>query len=120
MTESKLHRTIKNGVAQALLQDGFNVKTEYAGIKDEGRIDVYAEKPDGELVKVEVVKTHVPNWLLIKLGGNHKNQRKMHNVAVSREHHELLLSMKKGFESMDDVIGRLLKSVKTQKTETTN
>ena len=121
MTESKLHKIVKNGVAQASLQDSFNVETEYTNkVENERRIDFYASKPDGELVKVEVVNTHVLHWLLIKLDSNNqKRQSIYHSIAVSRENYDILCNMKIGLDSFDDVIGRLLKSTSVSKKKET-
>jgi hypothetical protein len=121
MTESNLHKIVKNGVAQALLQDGFNTQTEYKSQdQDEGKIDVYASKPDGEIVKVEVVKTHIPNWLLIKLDSNYniRKQLKTHTLAISHTNYDFLNNLKKGTESFDNVLSRILPLIKTQTMET--
>ncbi len=69
MTESHIHKLVKEGVASALLQDGYCVNMEFNNKEEgEGRIDVYAEKPNGNRVKVEVMNTNIPSWLLVKLG----------------------------------------------------
>jgi len=107
LTESELHRLVKNGVATALSQDGFNVNTEYTSKEGEGIIDIYAEKSDGTLVKVEVVKTHIPNWLLIKLTG-HEKQSNLTTVQLKKATRARLDNQGFRHESYDGIINRLI------------
>ena len=114
MTESDIHKLVKIGIAQALQENGFTVRTEYNGIKEEGVIDVYAEKPDGELVKVEVVNTHIPNWLLIRLDGNSISLRRpktdkiiFRQIKIKASTYRRLREMMRPGDTFDSVINRI-------------
>lgn len=67
MTESKTHRFIKEKIAEAFRELGYNTETEKR-VK-EGRLDVYAEK-NGNEVKVEVYKSHIADWIVMKVHGD--------------------------------------------------
>ena len=66
LTESGTHKFIKEKIAEALSELGYDTKTEHR-VKD-GRLDVYAKKGKNE-VKVEVIKTHIPEWILAEITG---------------------------------------------------
>ena len=67
MGESDTHRFIKEKIAEALSELSYKVATE----SREGgkRLDVKAEK-DGDIVNVEVIKSHIPEWLLVRVEGD--------------------------------------------------
>jgi len=64
--ETQIHNKIKNKVAEAFTELGYDAKTEVV-VKD-GRLDVLAVKGDEEL-KVEIINTHCPDWILVKVLG---------------------------------------------------
>lgn len=81
MTESDTHKFIKNKIAESLSEIGFDVKTEV--VTKEGRLDVLASK-DGHELKVEVYKTHIPDWLLVKVHGD-INEPKPHTISDRKQ-----------------------------------
>ena len=67
MSESKTHKFLKQKLALALKKQSFQVETEKK--TDMGRIDVYGKKGNNE-IKIEVFKTHLPQYLVTKVKGN--------------------------------------------------
>ena len=78
MGESDTHRFIKQKVADALRERGYKVQTEQP--VEEGRLDVRAEK-DGELIQVEVIKSHIPQWILVKVKGDLHSDVKSNSIV---------------------------------------
>lgn len=113
MTESDIHKIAKEGVAAALRRQGYQVYTEFPGVNGEGRIDVFATNTDGSLVKVEVVNTHIPNWLLIRLGGTNLGADKA--IKVSKDVYDRLIKRKKLGQTMDDIVRELLDIAEAKK-----
>ena len=67
MVESKTHKFLKQKLAFALEELGFQVQTEKQ--TNNGRIDVYGKKGNNE-INIEVFKTHLPDYLVIKVKGD--------------------------------------------------
>jgi uroporphyrinogen-III synthase len=109
LTESDLHFFIKKTIGEALTKLGFNVT--YEKTVTEGRIDVFAEK-EGNEIKVEVMKSHAPDWILAKVTGElykKENLKQLTTIAVSEKtKNELDKRGKKG-DTYDDIIQELLK-----------
>lgn len=68
MTESEIHKLIKEKIAEALRELGYETRTEY--VVTEGRLDVFAYKKDCEPIRVEVQHTNIPDWILAKVKGD--------------------------------------------------
>ncbi len=66
-SESEIHKLIKIKVGEALESFGYDVTLEK--ITDDGRIDVFGSKGSNE-IKVEIIKSHIPEWLLLKVHGD--------------------------------------------------
>jgi hypothetical protein len=108
--ESDIHKAVKNGIAAALQQLGFETYIEaISESEDEGVIDVYAEKTDGTKVKVEVVKTHIPDWLVVKLNCKNENHKVFIKQIILRPAtYHALMALKSKFEGIDDVLNKIL------------
>lgn len=113
MTESEIHYFIKNKIAQALTELGFETKTEET--LEYGRVDVSARR-DNEHIKIEVIKTHTPDWFAVKLSTNTEYgegmkalyQNEFTNMRISEENWKALRVLGKIGESLDDVLTRIL------------
>ena len=68
MGETKIHKLVKEKIAEALREEGYEAETEV--LTEKGRLDVYATKEGEEPIKVEVQHTHIPNWVLVEVKGN--------------------------------------------------
>ncbi|MGH9921572.1 MAG: hypothetical protein ACRD38_02350 [Nitrososphaerales archaeon] len=65
--ESKTHYFIKETIAKALRKLGYVVTTE---ARTEGvRLDILAKK-GAEVLKIEIQKTHAPEWLIARVRGD--------------------------------------------------
>lgn len=73
MVESEIHRFIKEKITEALREEGYSANMEV--LTSKGIVDVVAEK-DGQKIKVEVIKTHAPEWLFVKVKGNMPSKKK--------------------------------------------
>lgn len=68
MVETIIHRLVKEKIAEALRELGYDAKVEH--VVEQGRLDVFATKEGCEPIKVEVVHTHVPNWIMLEVKGD--------------------------------------------------
>jgi hypothetical protein len=65
LTESEEHRIIKYAVAKGLVEIGYMAGVEVPR-PGGGFFDVYGRKGNSE-IKVKVLKTNVPEWLIVKV-----------------------------------------------------
>lgn len=78
MAESKIHKVLKNKIAEGLQELGYTTKIE--ALVTGGRLDVLGIK-DGKEIKVEVINTHCPDWILVEVfGSKRKSIRKRHLI----------------------------------------
>jgi hypothetical protein len=66
MVESELHRRIKYAIAKELVDMGYQAGVEVPR-EEGGFIDVQAKK-GREVINIEIWKTHLPEWLVVKVG----------------------------------------------------
>jgi hypothetical protein len=70
MTESAIHKFLKYKIAEGFKELGYEVDIEASC--PEGRIDVSAKHKDGSIINVEVINTHISEWVLVKVGSDSK------------------------------------------------
>lgn len=87
-SEGDLHFLVKKKVGEALGELGYDV--EYEKHVDEGKIDVHGNL-NGNEINVEVMHSHAPNWILLKVTGNlNPHSKTWKTINVSDEVHKKL------------------------------
>jgi hypothetical protein len=100
---------LKNGIVETLTKLDYDVKPEKR--TEDGRVDVFATNKDGTELNVEIVRTHLSNWVLVKLGVP-KKLSETTTIQIKKTTHQWLVDSGKYGESMDDIINRLTKRKK--------
>jgi hypothetical protein len=82
MAESNLHRHIKYSIAKGLIelnyQSGVEVPTGEGGY-----IDVQGKRGK-EIINIELVKTHIPDWLIVKFQEAKEIRRNIFTEVLNR------------------------------------
>jgi hypothetical protein len=78
LSESEIHRRIKEAIAKELMYMGYSTGIEVQR-KEGGRFDVYATKGN-ETISVEIWNTHLPDWIglpdwVIRIQGESRDRR---------------------------------------------
>lgn len=85
MAESFQHKGLKEAVANWYRENGFYTETE--AITKDGKIDVIANRPDESPMRIEIVISHEPLWIKVKVKVENKKKkiRFIHAKGIIRE-----------------------------------